>query len=394
MRPLRLRLRLISLSLPGLITCGRFTMESSLQERIRRVSAAGDLRTVDVCVGRVSQRDLLQIGGDEGEASADRPSRVLIASITKPIVAMAVARLAAEGEFSLTERIGTFLPAFRRAMYRRITIRHLLTHTSGFPDMLPDNEALRASHASLAEFLDKASHVELDFATARDCRYSSIGFLILGAIMESVTKTPTAEFLREHFFHPLGMKESWLGLPVDQVDRLVPTVAPSILPSWQPNAETWGWNSRYWRTLGAPWGGMISTAADLGLFAEMMLSDGCARGGQQIIPTQVLTACMSDQLRATAAQPDYRGPSRAWGLGWRHQWPDHFASFGDFVSNRTIGHWGATGTMMWIDPEAGTYAVILTTTPYETSQPTLQRISNLVATSSLNEPARTGDSDA
>lgn len=292
---------------------------------------------------------------------------------------MATLKLASEGELNLAARIGDLLPQFRKASFRKITVRHLLTHTSGFPDMLPDNTELRSAQAGLNRFIEGAAVVDLDFTPGSDCRYSSVGFLLLGAITEKLTGTPVSEFLQDAFFRPLGMNESWLGLPASEADDLMPTVLPCELPIWQPNADNWGWNSRYWRTLGAPWGGMISTARDLALFLGMMLSRGAARDGTQILPEKVIMAAMADQLHPVASEPGFQGPVRGWGFGWRRQWPGHVASFGDFVSTLTVGHWGATGTLAWVDPHSESYAVILTTTPYEQSQSAIQQISNLAA---------------
>ncbi len=312
--------------------------------------------------------------------------RYLAASITKPIVAMAFLKLVADGEVSLTERIGDHLQAFRMKPFRRITFRHLLTHRSGLPDMLPDNAELRAAHATLPEFVQQASRVEPEFPAGTDCRYSSVGFLLLGAVIEQLSGQPLPEFLSEHFFEPLGMQNSWLGLPLDQADELMPTVLASDLPEWQPDADDWGWNSRYWRTLGAPWGGLISTAADLGRYARMMLRRGTSEDGTRVLPAAVVAAAMSNQTAACAELPEVARSIRPWGFGWRRQWPDRQASFGDFVSTETIGHWGATGTTLWIDPVAKTYAAILTTTPYEQSSSAIQRISNVIAAANPSNP--------
>jgi CubicO group peptidase (beta-lactamase class C family) len=272
--------------------------------------------------------------------------------------------------------------------------------------MLPDNTALRASHASLGDFLNCAAETKLDFPTASDCRYSSVGLLILGAIIEKTAGITLAEYLQREFFEPLEMKDSWLGIPETEADELLPTVLPSILPDWQTasadnsdeervgfhapdsnktvvpttaDADSWSWNSRYWRTLGAPWGGMISSAADLGRYARMMLADGCSASGRRVLPSVVVRAAMKDQTSAMGDRSNLAGLRRPWGFGWRQQWSAHPASFGDFLSESAVGHWGATGTVLWIDPAAQQYAAILTTTPYEQSQSAIQRISNIVA---------------
>lgn len=352
-----------------------------LHNRLKHIAADAGLEFADVQFGGPASAELFQYsrGASDAESTERRARRYLIASITKPIVAMAGLKLAAEGAFSLVDRIGSLLPEFRKAAYRRVTVRHLLTHTSGFPDMLPDNAELRAAHAPLSEFLKRAAQTDLDFQTASDARYSSVGFLILSAIIESVTTIPLPKFLQDEFYTPLGMEDTWLGIPREQAPELMPTVLPSLLPDWQPDADDWGWNSAYWRTLGAPWGGMMSTAPDLGRFATMMLSDGCSSAGREILPSAVVRAAMSNQTQHIVTIPGSAALQRPWGFGWRWQWPDHQASFGDFLSPGAVGHWGATGTTIWIDPATERYAVILTTTPYEDSQSAIQRMSNVVS---------------
>jgi CubicO group peptidase (beta-lactamase class C family) len=75
--------------------------------------------------------------------------------------------------------------------------------------------------------------------------------------------------------------------------------------------------------------------------------------------------------------PDVDRRTRPWGLGWRLNWRDT-ATFGDLLGPRAYGHWGATGTLMWIDPDPGIYAVILTNQPWDDSGPAILRLSNAI----------------
>jgi CubicO group peptidase (beta-lactamase class C family) len=70
---------------------------------------------------------------------------------------------------------------------------------------------------------------------------------------------------------------------------------------------------------------------------------------------------------------------RPWGLGWRLNWPAHPESFGDLLGPRSYGHWGATGTLCWLDPDADAYAILFTTQPLGSDHGYLARISNIVA---------------
>jgi len=358
--------------------------ESSLidpAEAVVRVASLASLQHCSVANGTSDRMVALHVPALEHSEAA---CSFLVASITKPIVAMAALRLAAEGEFHLVSRIGALLPEFRKGAYRRITVRHLLTHTSGFPDMVPGNTELRRANAPLDDFLAQAASTELDFSTGTDCRYSSIGFLLLGTIVERVTEMPLRDFLHREFFAPLEMSQTWLGLPDDDADSLMSNVYPSVLPDWMGmsdhDSSAWNWNSRYWRTLGAPWGGLMSSAEDLGNYAQMLLSEG-TWGGRQIMPAAVVRTATCVQTDELFRARDFVGPRRPWGYGWRMQWPDHSASFGDFLSPDTYGHWGATGTTMWVSPREQRFGVILTTTPYEVSQGPIQQISNVIASS-------------
>src|SRR5690606_13248281 len=133
------------------------------------------------------------------------------------------------------------------------------------------------------------------------------------------------------------------------------------VPPDQLQGEDWNWNSRYWRQLGAPWGGILSTPADLARLAQSLLRSQAEAG----LPfsSAAIEAATANQLDGFPDLPEGDRRSRPWGLGWRLQWPSHAASFGDFVGPRTFGHWGATGTLLWIDPERDVFAVMLSTQP-------------------------------
>ena len=216
-------------------------------------------------------------GGSRLPADELPDRRYLIASITKPVVAMTAVQLAAKGHLALNDLVRDHLPGFHCGPLRQITIRHLLTHTSGLPDMLPQNTQLRAASATTQDFVNATAEVMPDFVAGTDCRYSSMGFAVLAAIIESITQSTCADHLLSNVLQPAEMNSTWLGLPSESVEELLPTVLPCDLPIWQTSNSAWSWNSRYWRTLGAAWGGMISTAEDLGRLARCLLNDGESR---------------------------------------------------------------------------------------------------------------------
>ncbi len=181
----------------------------------------------------------------------------------------------------------------------------------------------------------------------------------------------------------IAEKSSLKYVDIAAGDELMPTVLPGELPIWQDSNSNCSCNSGYWRTLGAAWGGMISTAEDLGRLAGCLLNGGESGGldaaTNTIWNSAVVDASLSNQSQHIAGLSEADRVQHAWGFGWRRNWLHHSATFSDFLSADAIGHWGATGTMMWIEPASSHWCVILTTQPYEHSRSVIQRMSNVVA---------------
>ncbi|MBX3438439.1 MAG: beta-lactamase family protein [Planctomycetaceae bacterium] len=333
--------------------------------------------------GRCLERPLMfgrqRLNDDPGTLRDD--AVFLVASLTKPFVAMAAMLLVEQGRLALNERVVDLIPEFDAPSKRSMTVRHLLTHTSGLPDMLPHNRRLRETNSPLTSFLSGALAVTLDFPPGSGVQYQSMGFVLLAEIVSRVSGLPCREFLRSHIFDPLGMHGTSLGAPDDwfegdapRVDRIVEVAVEAE----QVGQANWNWNSRYWRQLGAPWGGLLTTPRDLAVFCRMMLAGG-EWGGVRIFSPSTITTATTNQLCSLREIPEADRRTRPWGFGWRLNWPAHAASYGDLVGPRTYGHWGATGTMFWIDPDQNAAAVILSTRPFEQSGNHLARLSNAIA---------------
>lgn len=310
----------------------------------------------------------------------------LIASITKPVVAMAALQLVERGQLRLSDRVTDFLPGFGKQGKYSVEVRHLFTHTSGLPDMLPNNIELRKAQAPLSKFQSEICELPLAFPAGRSVQYQSTGLLVLSEIVHKITSRTMPETLRREIFQPLGMADSELGVPdawhaASRAGEL-PKIAriPELhVPPEQAAATEWNWNSSYWRQLGAPWGGMLTTADDLAKFSQMMLRDGKTADGAAIFAPATIAAATTNQLEMMSGMPEDERRCRPWGLGWRLNWPGHSASFGDLLSRDAYGHWGATGTLMWIDPARGTFAIIFSTEPHDVSGADLVRLSNALA---------------
>jgi len=311
---------------------------------------------------------------NSAKALAVQPNSVfLVASLTKPVTAASLMLLVERGMVSLSDPVGKYLPDFRGDDRPSVRVRDLLCHVSGLPDMLPENIELRRRHAPLADFVRQAYTTPLLFKPGTKFSYQSTGMLLAGTIVEKLAGMPLRKFEKREIFDPLGMKDSSLGLGGRQLSRVVEV--ESEQGSNVTEDHEFGLNSKYWRDLGAPWGGMHSTTYDLAVFLEAFLEGG-VYGSRRIFSRATVTAMTSDQ-NAPLNHP--------WGLGWALGRSTEWNAFGDSVSSRTFGHAGATGTLMWADPDTKLICIILTNRPYDMDNGRLLRmISNVVANSEQN----------
>ena len=134
--------------------------------------------------------------------AASSPDAIfLLASISKPISAAALMSLYDRGEFRLEDPVSKFIPEFTNGDRNKITIRQLLTHTSGLPDQLPENRALRSRHAKLSEFVAKTIDTPLLFAPDSRYSYSSMGILLAAEIAQRIGQVDFLTFVDQPSFN-------------------------------------------------------------------------------------------------------------------------------------------------------------------------------------------------
>ena len=353
---------------------------------VRSWTATGAVPAAAVTVGRgdVALRPR-HFGRRRPDGDEPLPDKAIfpVASITKPVVATAAMLLVERGLLSLGERVEEIVPEFAGAGRRGVRVLHLLTHSSGLPDLPARDRELRQANATLADYLAEACAAEPLFPPGRGVSYSSLGFVLLGEIVARRAGTPLPEFLRRELFEPLGMADAALGTPPERLEgagSLADRFAEVRVPQEQVGGEGWNWNSRWWRTLGAPWGGLTATAADLAAFAAMQLRRGRV-GDRFLLSPAAVAAATADQVAFLRDVPEADRRCRPWGLGWRLNRPGHGGAFGDLLSPTAYGHWGATGTVLWIDPAREAFAVVLTTQPIPPDGGSLARVSNAIAAS-------------
>ncbi|MEX1020272.1 MAG: serine hydrolase domain-containing protein [Litorilinea sp.] len=309
-----------------------------------------------------------------------RPENIfLVASVTKPLTVTAAMLLVERGQLCLDELVGDIIPEFASKGKETVRVRHLMSHTSGLPDMLPDNQALREQHQPLSEFVKRMYDLELSFPPGTNIQYQSCGLAILGEIVERRAGTRLPQFLRTEVFDPLGMHDTGLGAAgLDHARIAEVNVGPDM------EGKDWNWNMPYWWNFGAPWGGMFTTVSDFYRLLQMFLNGGEFGGVRVLSPatTAVMTRDHTSDNPQIPAEVRYR---QAWGLGWGLHWRRHptagWPYFGDLTAPGTFGHGGATGTVVWADPARELVCVIFTTEPSALNQGILGRCSNLVAAS-------------
>jgi len=328
---------------------------------------ADQLPAAGVCVGRKGRIVAPVLAG-----KLPREPLFLVASLSKPVTVTAVMLLVERGLLALDDRVAAFVPKFAANGKQDVHVRHLMTHTSGLPDMPPDNLQLRKAQAPLSAFVESTCRLPLLFEPGTKVNYQSMGTAMLGEIVHQVSGMTLPEFLKKEFFAPLGMSDTSLGWDVAKKDRIVPVRLPK-----EPTQHEVVWNTPYWLSLGAPWGGLITSPADYARFCLMMLGAGSLDGVRVLSPAAV-RAMTSNQLEGMPRIPEEERRCRPWGLGWRLNWPGHSANFGDLLGPRSVGHWGATGTLAWLDPDTDAFAVLLTTQPQEPEGRFLARFTNAV----------------
>ena len=351
----------LALTLAALMTPARAS-DSIMQNAFQIIQTQIDNGTLNHAVLRV------QKGSEVTEKTFGRAkpdSMFLLGSITKPLTAAAVMVLVDRGEVKLSDAAVKYLPEFNEGARKDITVEQLLTHTSGLPDQLENNNALRARHAPLAEFVRGSMTTPLLFAPGTQYHYQSMGILLAAEIVERVAKMPLPKFLQEHVFTPLGMKRCVLGLGVFSKADMVPMQTERAAPEaggGDPNAREWDWNSDYWRNLAAPWGGAHSTAADISTFLRSFMH----REGEALheATARLMITDHTPKLEAHRGLGFMVGPT---GLG-------------KGCSDRAFGHSGSTGTLAWADPATDTSFVLLTSLPKNASGTlVLYPVSDLIA---------------
>lgn len=308
-----------------------------------------------------------------GTAEKKQPAVFLLASITKPMTATAVMLLADRGQLTLDDPVHKFIPEFTAGSRKNITIRHLLTHTSGLPDMLPENNDLRRRNAPLKEFVERTIRTPLLFEPGTRVKYQSMGILLAAEVAERITTERFRKFLAREVYRPLGLPWASLGLGKIPLEHLQPSQVRYAGPPYDTGEDVshWAWNSVYWRDLGSPWGGAHASAEEVGTWLRAFLEPD-----RNVLKPETIAQMIVDQNK---------GLNEPRGLGFVVK-P---GAFGEGVSEKAFGHGGSTGTLCWADPETDATFTLLTTMPARASRQPISIPASIKARTRLSSRSHT-----
>jgi CubicO group peptidase (beta-lactamase class C family) len=283
----------------------------------------------------------------EGERPVALDSVFDLASLTKPIAtAASLLSLAEAGALHLGQEVGQFLPVAGEDPLAGVTLRHLLTHSSGLP-------AWRRYHSQeleREEILRRVRHAERERPIGARFVYSDLGYILLGAVVEAVTGEGLAEYARRRLFAPLGMEDTTFQPPEELRPRIAATRCPDrgrvlVGEVHDGNAASMGGVAGH--------AGLFGSAPDVARFARMLLRGGQGEG------CRVLGAMTVAAMGRNALSPEVGGCSLGWFIA-----PNGMLPAGDFFPPDAFGHTGFTGTSLVVVPSLDLAILLLTNRVY------------------------------
>ena len=264
-----------------------------------------------------------------------------LASLTKVTGLTSAMMLLVEArQIELDAPLQRYVPEFRGPWKDGVTIRHLLTHSSGLPAWRPLYKEADSPAAALA----LAIATPLDTMPGIRMVYSDLGLVILGDVVRRITGQPLEAFLRDRVFTPLGMRETMYRPDSSLIER----IAPTEIDPWRQRHLRGEVHDENAFALGGVSGhaGLFSTGRDLVRLARMYLGEGVLDGRRFVAAATIDTfTTVQDSTLSRRA------------LGW--ETPNGTNSAGRLMSPRSFGHTGFTGTSLWIDRDRGIFVILL-----------------------------------
>jgi len=362
---MRLHTRVTSVSLlvpllgivvtPGLVLAQQADRFAAVAPRMQEFVDKGEIAGA---VTLIATRDRIIHLGAVGKTDIAKDRKMQtddifwIASMTKPITAVCIAILADDGKLAMDDALAKHLPEFAGLTVnengetarpsRPVTLRDVLTHTSGIGEM-----ADREPHLTLAETSRRLSGQPLRFQPGSRWAYSTAGMDVLGRVVEATSGMPFDEFLQKRVLDPLGMKDTSFWITPERESRRAHSyrwnsqdsrLEETVIPYLYKTAVT----DRQRPPLGGA--GLFSTAEDIARFYQMMLNKGTLNG-KRILKPETVAEMTRKQTGALTARP-----GMPWGLGFCVVEDPTKMPANSVLSPNSFGHGGAFSTASWADP--------------------------------------------
>lgn len=300
--------------------------------------------------------------GEARPGEALRPDHLMLwMSSVKPVTGVAICQQWERGSLGLDDLVCAHLPEFGVKGKERITIRHALTHTAGFPLAAAGWEPTRPWSEIVAEVCD--AELAPGWEPGRDAGYHvASAWYVLAEIVRRRDGRPYSRYVREEIFGPLAMEDAWLGMPAEAHERYGGRIAPMYDASGgRPEAARWVWaGTAEGCALERPGGNGWGPARALGRFYEGLLSGGLGPAGGRVLSPQTVEALST---RHTAGLHDRTfGVPLDRGLGVVVDSKRHGRGsdwYGPHCSERAFGHAGYQSSVAFADPEHGLAVAIV-----------------------------------
>ena len=275
-----------------------------------------------------------------------------LASVTKVVATTTTAMiLYDQGRLKLDQKVVDIIPAFQGDKKELISIRHLLTHTSGLPGWVRFYLQLKGKERVVNEICK----TELINEPGTTYVYSDLGMILMQKVIETIAQKSLDQLVKDYITTPLGMKRTFYNPDKSLKDQIVPTE----ISEWHKELVHGFVHDENTYVMGGISGhaGLFSTIQDLSIFCQMYLNGGIY-DNRRIIKSETVKMF-------TACQNLVEGSTRA--LGWDTR-SEKYSMAGDYMSMSAFGHSGFTGTSVWIDPVNQVFVVLLSNRVYPTRE--------------------------
>lgn len=335
-------------------------MDDPVREMMSRAVAEGVFPGAVLLVdlgGRIVVREAF--GVTSREASPERVTVDTVfdlASLTKPLSTAALALgLVAAGRIALDEPVASHVPGWTTGAKSLVTLRHLLTHTSGLPDWRPFYQQIPPHEVGTPDgkrrIVERAAREPLETPPGANTRYSDLGFIVLGALIERLAGDPLDALWARHIAAPLGCEST--GYATSERNGAARwldgrRVAATETCPWRGRTLHGEIHDENAAAMGGVAGhaGLFGTADDVRRVALEWLR--ARRGTSRLWPAGLAATFLTRQTQMGDG---------SWALGWTVPTPP--STSGRYFSSESFGHLGFTGTSVWADPDRELVVILL-----------------------------------